>query len=47
MVTQLMDEVRSTNPDSSLVEKVKRGAKTMAWRTLDNESLSDLLKRKI
>jgi len=47
MVTQLMDEVRSTNPDSSLVEKIKHGAKTMAWRTLDNGSLSDLLKRKI
>ncbi|RKZ44732.1 MAG: hypothetical protein DRQ58_11155, partial [Gammaproteobacteria bacterium] len=47
MVTQLMDEVRNTNPDPSLVEKLKRGAKTMAWRTLDNESLSDLLKRKI
>ncbi len=47
MVTQLMDEVRSTNPDSSLVEKPKRGAKTMAWRTLDSKSLSDLLKRKI
>jgi len=46
IVTQLMDEVRSTNSDSGLVEKVKRGAKTMAWRTLDNESLSDLLKRK-
>ena len=46
IVTQLMDEVRSTNSDSVLVEKVKRGAKTMAWRTLDNESLSDLLKRK-
>jgi DNA mismatch repair ATPase MutL len=47
MVTQLMDEVRNANPDSSLVEKVKGGVKTMAWRTLDNESLSDLLKRKI
>ena len=46
IVTQLMDEVRSINSDSGLVEKVKRGAKTMAWRTLDNESLSDLLKRK-
>jgi DNA mismatch repair protein MutL len=47
MVTQLMDEVRNTNPDSSLVEKVKRGAKTMVWRRLDSESLNDLLKRKI
>ncbi len=47
MVTQLMNEVRSANPDSSHVEKVKHGTKTMAWRTLDNKSLSDLLKRKI
>jgi len=47
MVTQLMDEVRNANPDSSLVEKVKRGAKTMVWRRLDSESLNDLLKRKI
>ena len=47
MVTQLIDEVRSSNPDSSPEEKIKRSAKTMAWRTLDSESLCDLLKRKI
>jgi len=46
MLTQLMAEVRSANLDSSVVGKIKRGAKKMAWRSLDCESLSDLLKRK-
>jgi len=46
MLTQLMAEVRSANLDSSVVGKIKRGARKMAWRSLDCESLSDLLKRK-
>ncbi len=46
MLTQLMAEVRSATLDSSVVGKIKRGAKKMAWRSLDCESLSDLLKRK-
>jgi DNA mismatch repair protein MutL len=39
-LTQLMAEVRGANADSS-------AAKNMAWRSLDSETLSDLLKRKI
>ena len=46
MLTQLMAEVRSATLDSSVVGKIKRGAKKIAWRLLDCESLSDLLKRK-
>ena len=46
MLTQLMAEVRSATLDSSVVGKIKRGAKRIAWRSLDCESLSDLLKRK-
>jgi len=46
-LTQLIAEVRSANADSRLVEKVKRSTKNMAWRKLDSETLSDLLKRKI
>ncbi len=45
MLIQLMAEVRSANLDSSVVGKIKRGAKKMAWRSLDSESLSKLLKR--
>jgi len=39
-LTQLIAEVISTNADSS-------AAKNMAWRKLDSETLSDLLKRKV
>ena len=39
-LTQLIAEVRSVNAGSS-------AAKNMAWRSLDSETLSDLLKRKI
>jgi len=46
VLIQLMAEVRSANPDSSLVVKVTHGAKNMAFRSLDSGSLSDLLKRK-
>ncbi|MEE9160931.1 MAG: DNA mismatch repair endonuclease MutL, partial [Gammaproteobacteria bacterium] len=39
-LTQLIAEVRGANADLS-------AAKNMAWRSLDNETLSDLLKRKL
>jgi hypothetical protein len=39
-LTQLIAEVRGANADLS-------AAKNMAWRSLDSETLSDLLKRKL
>ena len=47
MVTQLIAEIRNTSQGPSVVEKLKHSAKKMAWRTLDSEILSDILKRKI
>ncbi len=47
MLIQVLAEIRNTNQGSHVAERIKRGEKKMAWRTLDSEILSDLLKRKI